>query len=128
MDIRKELRSRIVDPFPKMVECDLGWDGLLYDLHDKLVAVDPNYTLFQVKEKFGGLRFYYSASDPTLDRLFRSIVNFYEKLSLSVCEITGGPGSLMVKEGRYKTLAESFGHDGWSKVDVVMEPPKPLEG
>lgn len=128
MNIRDELKSRIIDPFPKVIECDIGWDGLLYDLHDKLVAVDPNYTLFQVKEKFGGLRFYYSASDPTLDQIFRSIVMFYEKLSLSVCEMTGERGSLMVKSGFYKTLAESFLHDGWTKVDVTVNLPRPLEG
>jgi hypothetical protein len=126
--IREELTSRIIDPFDKVIYCDNGWDGLLVDLHDKVVAIDPRYTLCQVKEKFGGLRFYYNASDPTLDQIVRSVVSFYEKLSYSVCEVTGGPGQLMHKNERYKTLSPSFVKDGWTAVEQLKRMPKPLEG
>jgi len=127
MDIRQELCSRIIEPFEKQVACEEGWDGLLFDLHDKLVAVDPNYTICQVKEKFGSLRVYYNASDPTLDRVMGSVVRLYQDLSLSVCEKTGRPGSLKVKDGIYKTLADSYIAEGWVKVDVVRTMPTTLE-
>jgi hypothetical protein len=127
-EIREELRSRIIEPFSKDINCDIGWDGLLVDLHDKVVAIDPNYTLCQVKEKFGGLRFYYNASDPTLDQIIRSVVSFYEKLSYSVCEVTGGPGQLMHQKERYKTLSLAFIKVGWVPVEQLKKMPKPLEG
>lgn len=115
--IREELISRIIDPFEKQIYCESGWDGLLYDLHDKVVAVDPNYTLAQVKEKFGTLRFYYNASNPEQHEIIRTLVRFYEKLSGSVCEKTGARGSLMFKGGLYKTLSDEYLDQGWEKVE-----------
>lgn len=39
------------------------WIDLLIELHEKLVELDPDYTIFQVKNKFGGLRFYFTPSE-----------------------------------------------------------------
>lgn len=125
--IREELTARIIDPFEKVIECEEGWDGLLYDLHDKLVAIDPNYTIAQVKEKHGGLRFYYNASDPGVDKVIRSVVDFYEKMSYNVCEKTGRPGHLAMKDNVYKTLSREFLDDGWIIVDRSTRMPKLLE-
>lgn len=122
--IRQELISRIIDPFEKAIYCEPGWNGLLYDLHDKIVAVDPDYTIAQVKEKFGTLRFYYNASNPERDELIRTLVRFYEKLSGSVCEKTGERGSLMVKRGLYKTLADKYLDEGWEKVERNQDLPQ----
>jgi hypothetical protein len=110
-----ELKSRIADPYLKSIDCEEGWYGLLSDLHQKLVAIDPNYTLFQVKEKFGTLRFYYEASDPLLDKSCQAIVDMYERMSARVCEKTGEPGFLMVRHGQYKTLNETFLDKGWQE-------------
>jgi hypothetical protein len=53
---------------------ELGWDGVVY----------------QVKEKFGGLRFYIGAgSDEIHERVQQA-----EDESYSVCEVTGKPGEL----------------------------------
>lgn len=127
MNIEAELIQRIIDPFEKVVDCEAGWHGLLYDLHDKLVAIDPNYTIAQVKEKHGGLRFYYNTSNPEMDKVIRSIVDFYEKLSYSVCEKTGQPGHLATKGNVYKTLSKEFLDDGWVIVDRSNRMPKLLE-
>lgn len=114
MDIRKELESRIIEPFAKTVSCDDGWLNLLTDLHIELVEIDPKYTIYQVKEKFGGLRFYYSPSSPSLDPELRKVVNKYESKSYYVCEKTGNPGSLKRKNGWIKTLNDSYNEDGWT--------------
>jgi hypothetical protein len=35
-----------------------GWLPVIERLHADLLKIDPNYVVAQVKEKFGGLRFY----------------------------------------------------------------------
>lgn len=114
-NIVDELKSRIADPFEKRVDCGEGWFGLLSDLHDKLAHIDPNYVLFEVKEKFGALRFYYEASNPEADIIFRSLVRMYERMSERICEVTGEPGILMKRDGVYKTLNERFESEGWEQ-------------
>jgi hypothetical protein len=47
-------------PEPYGLECGDGWKDIIERTHKKLVYIDPNYTIFQIKEKFGGLRYYYS--------------------------------------------------------------------
>lgn len=34
------------------------WADILQEAHDKIVALDPGYNIVQIKDKFGGLRFY----------------------------------------------------------------------
>lgn len=41
------------------------WEDLLIETDEKLAALDPAYTIVQVKEKFGGLRYYFSPSEGT---------------------------------------------------------------
>lgn len=39
-------------------ECDDGWGTLIAELETRLKALSPDYAISQVKEKFGGLRYY----------------------------------------------------------------------
>ena len=48
----------------------------------------PQVTLDQVKEKFGGLRFYYTGGDEHI----RGLVSMAESMSEVTCEICGSPG------------------------------------
>lgn len=116
-DIKAELKNRILDSFPKEISCDDGWLLLLTELHEAMCEIDPNYRLYQVKEKFGGLCFYYAISNPELFRKVRDLVSFYEDLSLGICEVTGKPGTLMIRNGVYKTLNESFKDEGWEETN-----------
>lgn len=113
-DIKQELLNRIIEPFSKMIACEDGWIPLLTNLHYAIIEHDPNYTIYQVKEKFGGLRFYYALSNPTVAEDVRQIVNHYEDLSTQTCEKTGLPGQLMKRNGWYKTLNEKFIDEGWT--------------
>lgn len=75
-----------------------GWHGLI----DRIVAVLPRETsVLQVKEKFGGLRFYVdSAPAHVLD-----VIDECEAESLTICEACGRPGKL--REGGWlKTLCD----------------------
>lgn len=67
-------------------------------------SLDENLLQFwQIKEKNGTLRVYFSHSDPFID----GIISFAEEISGRICEISGHPGALCSAEsGRIlKTLS-----------------------
>lgn len=115
--IKDEIKSRIIEPFTKSIDCGDGWLPLIAELHEALVEVDPQYRVYQVKEKFGRLCFYYAISNPELYHRVQELVTHYEDLSLGICELTGKPGNRMVRNGFYKTLHESFKDKGWEDAD-----------
>jgi len=78
-----------------------GWYKLVKNLIEELIAAGWDKQICQVKEKFGGLRFYTNAmSDECHD-----IVSKYEKLSYETCEKCGEPGGLR-KGGWISTLCD----------------------
>jgi hypothetical protein len=81
-----------------------GWHPILRKLEEELNAIDPDFELVQVKEKFGGLRYY--AHPHTADPGFQQAINVAEAESFRVCEICGEPGETKAALGRYwiKTL------------------------
>ena len=86
-EVRKQLDP---DGYVSFDVCP-GWTDLVWKCHSKLLDVVPNYKLVQVKEKFGGLCFYYtttSTTDADRDRA-REIVRFYEKMSYETCDECG---------------------------------------
>lgn len=83
------------EPLPFVTECDDGWSELVRACHGELVSLDPEYAVLQVKEKFGGLRYYYATTHEPSDaraQLMRNAVEKYERLSFSVCEKCGESG------------------------------------
>jgi hypothetical protein len=74
-----------------------GWSKLISDLVDDIFALGWDGTIYQVKEKFGGLRFYIGQAKPEIfDRIHQA-----ENQSMKICEECGEPGELY--------------HDGWIK-------------
>jgi len=59
----------------------------------------PQVVATQVKEKFGGLRFYYTGGDDYIN----GVVAMAELMSERTCEECGDPGQLYIK-GWHKTL------------------------
>jgi len=92
-------------------ECDDGWGPLITELETKLAALSPGYTVSQVKEKFGGLRYYASAGDVTEETAtqFYDLIREAEAKSYEICERCGQPGRLSRRGGRgwYKTLCSA---------------------
>lgn len=62
-----------------------GWSGLIDKIWDGLT---PNVLIEQIKEKFGGLRFYAGYTDDIQDLIIR----LAEKESYTICERCGKPG------------------------------------
>jgi hypothetical protein len=76
-----------------------GWSKILDGLYD----IKPrNVFVAQVKEKFGGLRFYIFGGDDE----FHEAVRLAEKESYHVCEICGDPGKLREDLGWILTLCD----------------------
>lgn len=85
-----------------------GWDDLILELDTVIASYDPDYTLAQVKEKFGTLRFYYDLSDmdnPNAGEIAR-IVRQYELLSSLTCQFCGADGTIHEIEYWWSTLCE----------------------
>jgi hypothetical protein len=79
-----------------------GWFPLIKSLIEDLIALGWNKQVCQVKEKFGGLRFYINnGSDEIFDRIRKA-----EDDSLNICEKTGKPGYLRNDNGWLVTLCD----------------------
>lgn len=72
-----------------------GWVPLVDDLHRRVTEIVPDLVVNQVKEKFGGLRYYYDfpPGTPEEDRYeVDRLVISYENRAMQTCEQCGEPG------------------------------------
>lgn len=106
--MKKELEEALIRDFPDLYarkpvfDVADGWEPLIRELSAKL---DPlGVVAFQVKEKFGGLRFYIDGgSDEAYD-----LIDDAADRSTSICEECGEPG--MVRGHRWvRTLCDGCG-------------------
>jgi hypothetical protein len=128
--MKRELQKQLFDNYPDLFiekdlppdqsnmcfgfECDDGWYDLINTLchlikhYDKQQTNKPDYkpvVVQQVKEKFGGLRFYYYGGDD----IIAGMVSFAEAMSQQICEKCGSKGKTNTKRWWVKTLCEE--HD-----------------
>ena len=76
------------------IECDDGWYTLIdtlclliqsyIDTHDQI----PQVEALQIKEKFGGLRFYCNGGNEYINGMIR----LAEELSYKICDVCGNKG------------------------------------
>ena len=62
-DALRRMLARIPDGWGRWIGCSRGWYPLLVELDEQLGTLFPNYEIQQIKEKFGGLRFYWSVGE-----------------------------------------------------------------
>ena len=82
--------------------CSDGWFDIIYNLSKEIVAIDPEVEAVEVKEKWGGLRFYVN---PTKREVFDAI-DKAEELSYKTCEECGKKGKLRDKLPWILTLCD----------------------
>lgn len=75
-----------------------GWRPLIRGLDANLRALDPDYIIGQIKEKFGGLRYYFDAFRGDIEECER-LVRAAEELSFKICEACGAPGTTKAWNG-----------------------------
>jgi hypothetical protein len=83
-------------------EVGLGWFPLIKDLITDLIELGWDKEVCQVKEKFGGLRFYINAATSEAHKR----ISQSEIESMNICEVTGKPGKLRTDIGWYRTLCD----------------------
>jgi len=79
-----------------------GWKDLIKDLDTKLSELDPDYTIEQIKEKFGGLRYYFYSDSDNSEEMFRLEIE-YENRSYDICENCGSGEDVTTEGGWAKT-------------------------
>ena len=78
-----------------------GWKDIITSLYEDLIKLGWDRKVYQVKEKFGGLRFYIGEGTTEIfDRIALA-----EEASLETCEECGKPGTRRY-EGWVKTLCD----------------------
>lgn len=81
-----------------------GWDELVTNLVCEINKTNSDVEVVQIKEKFGGLRFYYSNGNEAVQKL----VNEAEIKSYTICQTCGKNGaSQCVLSGWITTLCEN---------------------
>jgi|TARA_R110002110_G_scaffold207138_2_gene419342 hypothetical protein len=135
--MKEELDKKLVKAFPLLYgdrnapmqstamcwgfACSDGWFDIIWDLSSKLEPliqkfIDENQDTeaypraAQVKEKFGGLRFYMTYSP---DEIF-DLISEAEALSYKTCEECGKPGGAR-DAGWIRTLCD-YCHENWDKI------------
>lgn len=110
-------------------ECGNGWYKILENLIDhidryihhkyKRQGTEFYFKITQIKEKFGGLRFYYDGGD---DAIFE-LVRYVENQSYHTCEFCGTNQEIMRSQGWVITACkpcatthENLKHRNWIKV------------
>jgi len=85
-------------------DIDDGWLPLVKELISKLIALGWDKQLSQVKEKWGGLRFYINSGSDEVHALILE----YENKSGHICEMCGEPGKTgKTNTGWIKTLCSN---------------------
>lgn len=83
-----------------------GWLYLIKELDEKLSSIDPEYNIEQIKEKFGGLRFYFSSNLERQHDMYL-LGDEYELLSYNICEFCGSKNDVTTEGNWLKTLCHS---------------------
>lgn len=86
-------KSRVTSPLSFSIND--GWYKLLKECFDEMFAKGWDGTVYQIKEKYGGLRVYIK------DSAYDDIILKYERQSLETCERCGSDH------------AELYNHGGW---------------
>lgn len=126
----------MTNPFSRQLpdhfgDVGMGWTPIMQRLHQRLVAIDPNYSVDRVREKFGGLHVYLH-NIPELSRARREQIRdalwAAEEQSYQTCEECGRPGTqhtpsreIKTREPRSKpirTLCDTCAGEG---IDILKE-------
>ena len=92
-----EIIRRFDDKHVPSIDVGHGWAELVLECHRRLIDFDANYKVLQIKEKFGGLRYYFMPSNPAFTRTMYLKISDLEKKSYLTCEICGNPGNLRTR-------------------------------
>lgn len=92
-DALVQILRRIANNWGRWISCDRGWYPIICELDAALAAIDPQYVVHQVKEKFGTLSYYFHSDvDGARDQM-HALVDEAETRCAATCELCGQPGT-----------------------------------
>ena len=92
---------RIPDGWGRWIGCGRGWYPIIVKLDEQIAAIDPDYEVMQVKEKFGTLRYYCTGDGE--ESVFNLIMGA-EQQSAVTCELCGASGQMHERGYWLRTL------------------------
>jgi hypothetical protein len=91
MTLADVLARHGITRIPCGAHCGDGWAPIVDRLLTDLVAMGWDRNVDQIKEKFGGLRFYAAG---VLTKEMQGLVDAAERESARTCELCGAPGRI----------------------------------
>ena len=128
----ENLKNKMTPDSYKYIGVDEGWYLIVADCDRDLTAINPDYQILQIKEKFGGLRFYIKPINATPKEIkgMNKVIRRYEGVASKTCEATGLSGVLMKSVGGWlKTLNPEYASASlhYARYEVVNKPPSDEE-
>ena len=107
MNYPDEIKERVAKGMGCASQIREGWFDLVRKLDSDIANLYPEYTIDQIKEKFGTLRFYIgsipdSASDEDY-KIIRELISKAESKSGEICDVCGSDGKGSSRNGWYVT-------------------------
>lgn len=134
--MNKALEKILVERYPKIfrdygkdpketamhwgIACGKGWFKLINELCKKLSKFEDEVIASQVKEKFGGLRFYIEAVSPENHKEIYQYIEEAEIKSIETCETCGEPGK-RIGGGWVRTLCHGCANQSDFMKDLENE-------
>jgi hypothetical protein len=91
-------------------EVPLGWLVIIEQFLERAINFEGWFKVVQIKEKFGGLRFYIDSGEECPEDVYTEITNVImsvENRSFTTCEICGEPATYRKERGWKKTLCDN---------------------
>jgi len=109
--IQKRFREHIAGflGFGLIITCRDGWNEIIWDALDQASKLDPDMTVVQIKEKFGGLDIHINSQKSEIC----TILEQAREKSLQTCEACGTMKdvTMFIKNSWMKTMCEKCFED-----------------
>lgn len=113
--LEEKLKPLWAEGWPDIIDVGAGWYQIVSDLVDTLNALKKPYKILQVKEKFGGLRFYIEPpEDGGIAEMMYTRIAAAEAQSSKTCAICGLPAEQRVEHGWVHIICDKC----WTRTDI----------
>lgn len=90
----EEIRDRVANGMGCGSGIGKGWYDIIRELDAKIAELYPDYVVDQVKEKFGGLRYYIGAVPADINQQVYDLIAEAEDKAVVTCDVCGEPGKI----------------------------------
>ncbi|MDA0345532.1 MAG: hypothetical protein O3C54_06185 [Proteobacteria bacterium] len=115
-DTALDILDRFDQSYPPLLDIGPGWMPIIFPLHNKILSLVNDYKIYQIKEKFGGLRFYgypivldfYNPqSKYHVNQIYNHLVQSAEEQSFNTCQVCSASAKVHKINNRYITLCST---------------------